>query len=66
MIRLMSINGVKKINVSTEVKLAYRQGIINAENGGLLQENKFQAINVEDKIHDAIVALVCSKLKMCR
>ena len=64
--RLMSINGVKKINVSTEVKLAYRQGIINAENGGLLQENKFQAINVEDKIHDAIVSLVCSKLKMCR
>ncbi len=60
--RLLSIKGVKKINISTDVKMAYREGILNAEKAGLLSEQGFQAIKIEKEMHDAIVKMAVSKL----
>lgn len=62
--KLLSINGVKKINISTEVKLAYRLGIIRAYDNGLLEQKGFQAVNVEKSIHDAIADMVELKLRL--
>ena len=64
--RLIRIDGVKKINISTEVKHAYRQGIINAKENGLFEEETFQAQNVCNKIHDYISSLVKSKLELLK
>lgn len=61
--KLLSIPNVKKVNISTEVKLAYRTGIIQAYNNGLLKEKGFQAVNVEKFIHDEIADMVELKLK---
>lgn len=61
--KLLSINGVKKINISTEVKLAYRLGILRAYNNGLLEQKGFQAVNIENSIHNAITDMVELKLK---
>lgn len=62
--RLLSIKGVKKINISTEVKMAYRNGILNAESSGLLSEQGFQAIKVEKEIHDSIVKMAMGKFHL--
>lgn len=62
--KLLSIEGVSKINISTEVKLAYRLGIMQAYDAGLLEQKGFQAVNVENSIHNAIVDMVESKLEL--
>lgn len=62
--RLLSIDGVKKINISTDVKLAYRLGIMQAYNNGLLEQKGFQAVNIENSIHNAITGMVELKLKL--
>ena len=64
LLHLLSIPKVKKINISTEVKLAYREGILQANEKGLLEQKGFQATKVERCIHDAIVNMVESKLKL--
>lgn len=64
LLRLLSIPKVKKINISTEVKLAYREGILQASERGFLEQKGFQATKVENCIHDAIVDKVESKLKL--
>lgn len=61
---LLSINEVKKINISSEVKLAYRRGIMQAYDNGLLEQKGFQAVDVEKSIHDAIADMVELKLKL--
>lgn len=62
--RLASINNVKKINISTDVKLAYREGIMNSFNQGLLEYENFQAVNVEKNIYDCIKKMVKNKLQL--
>ena len=62
--KLISIPGVKKINISTDVKLAYRQGILYASQNGFLEQKGFQATKVEACIHDAIVDMVNKKLDL--
>ena len=62
--KLLSISNVKKINISTDVKLAYRTGILQAQKDGLLEKIGFQAINVEKYIHDAISDMVCKKMNL--
>ncbi len=64
--RLLSIPNVKKINISTDVKQAYRSGIMKAWQDGKMESESFQAITIEEHIYDAIVALVQAKLKVCR
>lgn len=62
--RLISISGVKKINISTDVKLAYRQGILYASQNGFLEQKGFQATRVESCIHETIVDMVSRKLDL--
>lgn len=64
LLRLLAIPQVKKVNISTEVKLAYREGILQASAKGLLEQKGFQATKVENCIHEAIVSMVESKLKL--
>ena len=60
--RLIAIPGVRKINISTEVKLAYRAGILRAEDTDLLEQSGFQATKVDKLIREEIERLVISKL----
>ena len=62
--RLMSIANVKKINISTEVKLAYRRGILLADTDGKMEEKEFQAMNIEQYIENEIMKLVKDKLSL--
>ncbi len=62
--RLLSITGVKKINISTDVKMSYREGIMRAQEEGFLKSEGFQAAKVDQCIHDAIVGMVTGKLKL--
>ena len=64
LLHLLSMPKVKKINISTEVKLAYREGILQAIERGLLEQKDFQAAKVAHCIHNAIVNMVESKLKL--
>ena len=62
--KLLAINGVLKINVSTEVKLAYLEGIRRAQTKGLLETEGFQAIKVQEIINRSIQELAISKLAL--
>ncbi|WMC93873.1 class II fructose-bisphosphate aldolase [Kineothrix sp. MB12-C1] len=62
--KLTKKENVKKINISTEVKLAYRKGILESIEGGLLEENGFQAIYVEKKIYEAIYYMAYNKFSI--
>lgn len=62
--KLIQMANVKKINISTEVKMAYRKGILSSIEQGILEENGFQPISVEEKIHDAIQLVVREKLEL--
>ena len=62
--KLLAIKGVLKINVSTEVKLAYLEGIKRAQAKGLMETEGFQAIKVQNIINQAIKELAISKLKL--
>jgi len=63
---LLAIQGVKKINVSTEVKLSYRMGVLNAYREGLLEEDGFQAVDVSEAVQVAITNMVCEKLDILK
>ncbi len=60
--RLLRIKNVKKINISTDVKLAYRRGILKAREAGRLGADGFQPVIVERYIGDEIKGLVKRKL----
>ncbi|MBQ6995882.1 MAG: class II fructose-bisphosphate aldolase [Lachnospiraceae bacterium] len=64
--KLMKIHNVKKINISTDVKLAYRKGIMQAYYDGKMEEDGFQAVIVEQYIHNAIKEMVESKLALLK
>ncbi len=52
--KLLSYGNVRKINISTELKQAYRMGILNAEEKGFLKSVGFDVSKVKDEIHHAI------------
>lgn len=58
LIKLLNIKGVNKINISTDLKMAYKRGIEKA--------NQYwtQPIAAVDCIHDEIMAMVVSKMKL--
>lgn len=62
--KLLSYENVKKINISTDVKLAYRQGIENAIRDNKFERQGFQAVTIERYIHEEIGKLVRSKLRL--
>ena len=63
---LFSIKGVRKINISTELKLAARQGFKIAEEKGFLDEAGFQPIKVQQILCDAIRNKAEDKMLMLR
>lgn len=60
-LHLINLN-VKKINISTELKLAYRRGIVEAEKRKLTSIDGFQPAAVEKVIQDSIYRTVKSKM----
>lgn len=62
--QLVQKNNVKKINISTEVKMAYRRAIWMSMEHGLLEEDNFQPISIENRIHDAIRLMAKEKIEL--
>lgn len=63
-LHLLSYKNIKKINISTDVKLAYRQGIQESIQSGYLEKEHFDPIKVNRKIHDAIQDMAIGKIKL--
>lgn len=62
--KLLSYNNVKKINISTDVKLAYRKGIYESLQNGNLEEAGFDPLKVAKEINTAICNMVKGKLAL--
>ena len=62
--KLWAYENVKKINISTDIKQAYRKGILESMKQGLLEEKGFDALRVEKKIYESIKSVAISKLKV--
>ena len=63
-LRLLSYKNVKKINISTDVKLAYRKGIEKSIQRGYMEEESFDPLKVSQEIHNAIQDMTVNKLKL--
>lgn len=61
-LKLLSFLNVKKINISTDVKLAYRQGIEESIRNGYMEEKGFDPLKVTKEIHDSIENTAAAKL----
>lgn len=63
-LHLLAYKNIKKINISTDVKLAYRQGIQESMQSGYLEKERFDPIRVSEKIHDAIQDMTVKKIEL--
>lgn len=63
---LIGIKNVSKVNISTELKLAYLRGITKANNQGLLSEEKIQPTDIENKIYEEIRNVVRGKCRLLK
>lgn len=66
LVRLLSYNQVKKINISTDVKLAYRKAIVKAYDNGLFEKDGFDPLVIIDVIQSEICSMVESKQKLLK
>jgi ketose-bisphosphate aldolase len=66
LLRLLSYKNIKKINISTDVKLAYRQGIEESILAGLMEKEGVNPLKVGERIHESIQAMTMSKLRLLR
>ena len=57
-LKLLSYEQVKKINISTDVKMAYREAILKAYENGDFEQNGFDPLAVSRSIHDNIQRMV--------
>lgn len=64
--KLAAIHGVRKINISTDLKLAARQGYKTAEVNGWLAEAGFQPIRVQQCIYEAVRDRAEEKMAMLK
>ena len=64
--RLISIKGVRKVNISTDLKLAALQGYREAENKGWLNEKGFQPIRVQQSVTEAVRRKAEEKMSMLK
>lgn len=64
LLEILSYNNVKKINISTDVKLAYRHGIEESICQGLMEARGFEPLKVSRLIHDSIQNMAVDKLKL--
>lgn len=62
--KVLSYKNVKKINISTEVKLAYRCGIEESIQKGIFQAKVFDPLMVSRLIHDSIQNMATDKLRL--
>jgi len=63
-LHLLSYKNIKKINISTDVKLAYRRGIEESIQSGYMERENFDPLKVGQKIHDVIQDMTVNKLKL--
>ena len=61
---LLSHANVKKINISTDVKLAYRLGIEGCETSGLLKAEGFDPLKITQAIHDSIEDMAAKRMSL--
>ena len=66
LLKILSYKNVKKINVSTEVKLAYRQGIEECIQKECADRGAFDPLEVERRIHDSVEYMTVNKLKLLK
>lgn len=64
LIKLLSHHNVKKINISTDVKLAYRRGIEESIAAGKLSQEGFNPLDINMIIHDAIQDMAVNKMQL--
>ncbi len=64
LIKLMKIKNVRKINISTDLKMAYRQGLLEAQEKGLIAEKGFQTTAVEEAIFRNVKETAIKKLML--
>ncbi|MDE6363005.1 MAG: class II fructose-bisphosphate aldolase [Lachnospiraceae bacterium] len=64
--KLLAYKNIKKINISTDVKLAYRQGIEESILAGLMEKEGFNPLEVSKRIHDSIQTMTMHKLRLLR
>lgn len=62
--KLLSYQNIKKINISTDVKLAYREGIEESIRNGSMERAGFDPLKVNRSIHNAIEKMAVNKLRM--
>lgn len=65
-LKILSYKNVKKINISTDVKLAYRRGIEESIQEGVMEQKDFDPLKVNQLIYNAIQTTVMNKLKLLR
>jgi len=63
---LLAHSGVRKINISTELKLAYRNGLQLAIQRGLLERHPFDQAPVREMVKTALKAVVKEKLRFLK
>lgn len=64
LLKLLSHNNVKKINISTDVKLAYRHGIEESIIAGKMEKEGFNPLNINKSIHDSIRDMAIDKMRL--
>lgn len=64
--KLLSYKNIKKINISTDVKLAYREGIDKSIQKGYLEKDGFDPLNMVSQIHDSIEDMAIDKMKLLK
>lgn len=64
LLKLLSYENVKKINISTDVKTAYRRGIEESISTGVMEADCFDPLKVNGLIHDSIKTMAADKLRL--
>ena len=64
--KLAAIRGVRKINISTDLKLAARQGYMKAEENGWMEEKGFQPARVQQCVYEAVRDKAMEKMLMLK
>ena len=62
--KLLTYSSVKKINISTDVKLAYGRGITEGIHENSVDKAGFDPLAIETHIHDAIQNMTTGKLRL--
>lgn len=65
-LKLLSYGNVKKINISTEVKMAYGRGLAESVRKGYAGGDGLDPIKAEGLIHDSLEEMAVKKLRLLR